>query len=72
MTNLRDVVEYAHTLWPLSGAESWDAPGLVSGSLESPVKRILLAVDAVAGTVEQAVEVDADLLITHHPLFLLS
>ncbi|MEG0362707.1 MAG: Nif3-like dinuclear metal center hexameric protein [Aurantimicrobium sp.] len=70
MTNLRDVVEYAHTLWPLSGAESWDAPGLVSGSLESPVKRILLAVDAVAETVEQAVEVEADLLITHHPLLM--
>ena len=70
MTNLRDVVEYAHSLWPLSGAESWDAPGLVSGSLESPVKRILLAVDAVSETVEQAVEVSADLLITHHPLLM--
>jgi dinuclear metal center YbgI/SA1388 family protein len=68
VTNLRDVVEYAHTLWPLAGAESWDAPGLVSGSLDVPVKRILLAVDAVSETVEQAVEVEADVLITHHPL----
>ncbi|MEY2698765.1 MAG: hypothetical protein RL720_721 [Actinomycetota bacterium] len=70
MTNLRDVVEYAHTLWPLAGAESWDAPGLVSGSLDVPVKRILLAVDAVSETVEQAVEVEADVLITHHPLLM--
>ena len=70
MTNLRDVVEYAHSLWPLSGAESWDAPGLVSGSLDTPVQRILLAVDAVSSTVEQAVEVKADLLITHHPLLM--
>ena len=70
MTNLRDVVEFAHTLWPLSGAESWDAPGLVSGSLDSPVTRILLAVDAVAETVQQAVDSKADLLITHHPLLM--
>lgn len=70
MTILRDVVHFAHTLWPLSGAEQWDAPGLVSGDLEQPVRRILLAVDAVAATVAQAVEVEADLLISHHPLLL--
>lgn len=70
MTILRDVVHAAHTFWPLSGAEPWDAPGLVSGDLEQPVRRILLAVDAVAATVAQAVEVEADLLITHHPLLL--
>jgi dinuclear metal center YbgI/SA1388 family protein len=34
------------------------------------VKRILLAVDAVAETVEQAVDERADLLITHHPLLM--
>jgi dinuclear metal center YbgI/SA1388 family protein len=70
VTNLRDVVEYAHLLWPLAGAENWDSPGLVSGSLDSPVARILFAVDAVAVTVEQAVELKADLLITHHPLLM--
>lgn len=70
MTTLRDVVHYAHTLWPLSGAEEWDAPGLVSGDLDRHVSRILLAVDAVAATVAQAVDVNADLLITHHPLLL--
>ncbi|MDH6533063.1 dinuclear metal center YbgI/SA1388 family protein [Aurantimicrobium minutum] len=70
MTILRDVVHYAHTLWPLSGAEEWDAPGLVSGNLDQPVKRILLAVDAVSSTVEQALDVQADLLLTHHPLLM--
>lgn len=70
MTTLRDVVHFAHTLWPLSGAEEWDAPGLISGDLDQPVKRILLAVDAVSSTVEQAVAVHADLLLTHHPLLM--
>ncbi|MEY4039802.1 MAG: hypothetical protein RLZZ52_670 [Actinomycetota bacterium] len=70
MTTLRDVVHFAHTLWPLSGAEEWDAPGLISGDLTQPVHRILLAVDAVSSTVEQAVEFKADLLLTHHPLLM--
>lgn len=70
MTTLREVVNYAHTLWPLEGAEPWDTPGLVVGSLNREVNRIVLAVDAVAETVAQAVELDADLLLTHHPLLM--
>lgn len=70
MTTLRDVVLHAHSLWPLSGAEDWDTPGLVTGSLDQDVQRILLAVDAVSLTVEEAVETKSDLLLTHHPLLL--
>ena len=57
-------------LWPLSGAESWDAPGLISGDLDAPVTRVHLAVDAVADTVAEAIDSGADLLLTHHPLLL--
>lgn len=70
MTSLRDVVLHAHSLWPLSGAEDWDTPGLVTGSHDQDVKRILLAVDAVALTVDEAVDTKADVLLTHHPLLL--
>ena len=70
MTTLRDVVLHAHSLWPLSGAEDWDAPGLVSGDLDKSVSSILLAVDAVALTVDEAIGSGADLLLTHHPLLL--
>jgi dinuclear metal center YbgI/SA1388 family protein len=57
-------------LWPLAGAESWDAPGLVTGDPAAEVHRILLAVDAVAATVDEAIDLRADLLIAHHPLLL--
>ena len=58
------------TLWPLSGAEAWDAPGFLSGDPAAPVSHIHLAVDAVLDTVDEAVEVGADLLLVHHPLLL--
>lgn len=67
---LRSVRETVETLWPLSGAEGWDAPGLLSGNPAAPVERILLAVDAVSATVDEAVETKADLLLVHHPLLL--
>lgn len=67
---LHSVRETVETLWPLSGAETWDAPGLLSGNPAAPVERILLVVDAVAATVEEAVATSADLMIAHHPLLL--
>lgn len=69
-TTLSDVIRVAHDLWPLDGASPWDAPGLVSGDGTASVKRIVFAVDAVADTVDEAIELGADLLIAHHPLLL--
>jgi dinuclear metal center YbgI/SA1388 family protein len=51
-------------------AESWDAVGLVCGDPDEPVGSVLLAVDAVPGTVAEAIDGGAQLLITHHPLLL--
>ena len=68
MLSLREVVSVAHDLWPLSGAEDWDSPGLAVGDNSTAIKRILLAVDAVDSTVREAIESKADLLVTHHPL----
>lgn len=57
-------------LWPAHGAEAWDAPGLAVGDPAAPVSSILLAVDAVSETVDEAVNLGADLLLVHHPLLL--
>ncbi|MWB97778.1 Nif3-like dinuclear metal center hexameric protein [Agromyces seonyuensis] len=70
MPTLAEVVSVAHGRWPLSGAEPWDAPGLLAGDPQAGVARILLAVDAVAATVDEAVDGGYDLLLTHHPLLL--
>ena len=51
-------------------AAPWDAVGLVCGDPDADVSRILLAVDPVEATVDEALQIGADLLITHHPLFL--
>lgn len=57
-------------LWPMSGAEDWDAAGFLVGDPAASVSSILLAVDAVSDTVDEAIELGADLLLVHHPLLL--
>lgn len=51
-------------------AESWDAVGLVCGDPADPVRSVLFAVDPTAAVVDEVVAAGAQLLVTHHPLFL--
>jgi dinuclear metal center YbgI/SA1388 family protein len=67
---LSDVLAVAEQLWPVAGAEGWDAPGLVSGSPTQSVASIHLVVDAVAESLDEAIAAGADLVIAHHPLLL--
>lgn len=70
MTTVNDVAVAIESLWPRAGAREGDVIGLTVGSREAPVRRILLAVDPVADTVDEAVEIGADVLLAHHPLLL--
>lgn len=70
MTTLGELRETIERLWPARRAESWDAVGLVSGDPRASVRRVLLCVDAVADTVDEAIGRGADLLLAHHPLLL--
>jgi dinuclear metal center YbgI/SA1388 family protein len=56
--------------YPPALAQDWDAVGLVCGDPDEPITRVLVAVDPTPAVVEEALEADADLLVTHHPLLL--
>ncbi|ARU53482.1 Nif3-like dinuclear metal center hexameric protein [Cellulosimicrobium cellulans] len=64
------VVRTLDELYPPSTAEAWDAVGLVAGDPGAPVRRVLFAVDPVEEVADEALAWGADLLVTHHPLFL--
>lgn len=70
MPRLSDVISVLEELYPPQWAESWDAVGLVCGDPDAEVSRVLLAVDPVQAVADEAVEWGADLVVTHHPLYL--
>ena len=57
-------------LWPLSGAEDWDAPGLVTGSESQRVSRVLLTVDVTTEIITESIDGEFDLVLAHHPYLL--
>lgn len=67
---LSDVIDVMNDNFPPSLAEEWDKVGLVVGDPEATVTRVGFAVDPCEATVIEAIERNAQLLITHHPLYL--
>ncbi|MYY86524.1 Nif3-like dinuclear metal center hexameric protein, partial [Streptomyces sp. SID335] len=70
MPRLSEVIAALDALWPADLAESWDAVGTVCGDPDAEVSRVLFAVDPVQEIAEEAVALGAQLLVTHHPLYL--
>lgn len=64
---LKVLVSAFEELWPLSGAESWDSPGLVTGNLGKNVSKILLSVDITYEILEEAKAAGCELVFSHHP-----
>lgn len=64
----KDIMEKLEELSPLSYASSWDNVGLLVGDEEREVSRILLCVDATDDVIRQAVHLNADMIISHHPM----
>ncbi len=70
MPRLADLIAVLDSWFDPRWAETWDAVGLVCGDPDESVERVLLAVDPVPATVDEALSGHAQLLLTHHPLLL--
>ncbi|BDC73113.1 Nif3-like dinuclear metal center hexameric protein [Prescottella equi] len=67
---LADVIGALETAYPPALAESWDSVGLVAGDPADEVRKVVVAVDATAAVVDEALAGGAQLLLVHHPLLL--
>lgn len=68
MVTVQEILTYLDTVAPGYMKESWDNVGLNCGHLEKEVRTVLVALDPFAHVCREAVEVGADLLVTHHAL----
>lgn len=65
-----DVIDVMNHHYPPALAQEWDRVGLSVGEPSAQVRRVGFAVDPCAATVREAIDRGAQLLVTHHPLFL--
>jgi dinuclear metal center YbgI/SA1388 family protein len=62
-----DFYEMIDTAAPFDLQEEYDNAGIITGSPDDQVRAVLLCLDAVTGTVEEARRKGANLMIVHHP-----
>jgi len=65
---VKDIGSCIEEFAPLSFQESWDNCGLLVGNPEQPVGKVLLTVDVNEAVVAEAVDVQAQMIVSHHPL----
>lgn len=68
MTRVCDITEYLTSLYPPELAEDFDNVGLLAGDSIHSVKKVFVTLDADAGQIAEAIRLNADMIVTHHPL----
>ena len=68
MMKCRDVMDVMERIAPKRLAEEWDNPGLLVGSPDDEVRRILVCLDVREETVKRAAAEDFQMIVAHHPV----
>lgn len=68
MTLVKDIYNYINKIAPYDEMEDWDNSGFILGNIKKEVKTVVMSLDATKAAVAFSKSVDADLLLTHHPI----
>jgi dinuclear metal center YbgI/SA1388 family protein len=68
MTSLDDVCAFLERFAPARLAEEWDNVGLLVGDRQRTVRRLMTCLTITPASAKEAIEQEADLIVTHHPL----
>lgn len=68
MAIVSDVFDYLCRLAPLQLQMDFDNSGLLLGRKDNKVSKVLLALDVTDAVVDEALELGAQLIVSHHPL----
>lgn len=68
MPTVREIESALYELAPRELAMEWDNVGLLVGSPDREVRRILVALDVTEGVLTEAADMGAELIVAHHPV----
>ena len=67
---VKDIMGVMENIAPRHLAEGWDNVGLAIGDPEREVTKIVVALDVIDPVIEEAKEIGAEMIVTHHPMLL--
>ena len=65
---IKQITDQIEKLAPLSYAEDFDNVGLLVGSFQTKVKGILVTLDTLEETIDEAIEKNCNLIVSFHPI----
>ncbi|MDQ0254375.1 dinuclear metal center YbgI/SA1388 family protein [Evansella vedderi] len=68
LANGQTIIQAFEAVSPKSFAMEGDKIGLQIGTLNKPVKKVMVALDVLETVVDEAIEEGVDLIIAHHPI----
>ena len=68
MATVREIRDALFAAAPAYMKMDWDNVGLLCGRADREVRRVLVALDPMLDTLEEASELGAELVVTHHPV----
>lgn len=68
MNLVSEIYKYIDSFAPFSTQEKWDNSGLLTGSMNKKVSKVLVTLDITNEVADEAAEIGAELIIAHHPV----
>lgn len=68
MTTISDIMDFTESFAPLCTAADFDNCGLLVGSKDTEVSRVMLSLDITADVIAEAAQAGCQLIISHHPV----
>ncbi len=65
---ISEITDYLESLAPLSLQENYDNSGLIVGNKNDDVTGILVCLDSLESIVDEAIQLNCNLIIAHHPI----
>lgn len=68
MNLVSEIYTYIDSYAPFSTQEKWDNSGLLTGSMNKKVSKVLVTLDITNEVADEAAEIGAELIVAHHPV----
>ncbi len=65
---IKEITNHLEEIAPLSFQESYDNSGFITGNKDDELKGVLITIDTTEDVVEEAINKNVNLIISHHPI----